>query len=74
MTTNADANNLKEQLKKVNSELVPVEKNLIDIAWGNERPLQPHDKVFIHPVEFAGKKSTDETYVKVIKHLYRCGI
>jgi hypothetical protein len=30
---------------------------LVDIAWGNQRPLPPHDKIFVHPVEYAGKNA-----------------
>jgi hypothetical protein len=33
-----------------------VEHNLVDIAWGNQRPSSPYDKVFVHSVEFAGSK------------------
>lgn len=56
LTTVADAHGLKERLATVNSVLVPVERNLVDIAWGNQRPASPHDKVFVHSVEFAGNK------------------
>ncbi|KAI8971587.1 peptidase M24, structural domain-containing protein [Mycotypha africana] len=58
LTTVADARELKERLDTVQSELVPVEKNLVDMAWGSDRPSPPLDRVMIHPMEFAGKKDT----------------
>lgn len=57
LTTVADAHDLKERLTVVNSVLVPVERNLVDVAWGNQRPSSPYDKVFVHSVEFAGKNT-----------------
>ncbi|CAO0802804.1 unnamed protein product [Mucor circinelloides] len=68
LTTVADAHDLKERLETVHSVLVPVERNLVDIAWGNQRPSAPHDKVFVHPVEFAGESHHDKLS-KLVQHL-----
>lgn len=68
LTTVADAHDLKERLQTVHSTLVPVERNLVDIAWGNQRPSAPHDKVFVHSVEFAGKKSHNVCYKRIFQH------
>lgn len=54
LTTASDAHDLQARLDTVNSKLVPVARNLVDIAWGNERPLPPQDKIFVHPVEYTG--------------------
>ncbi|CAO3620159.1 unnamed protein product [Mucor hiemalis] len=68
LTTIADARDLQLRLDAVDSKLVPVKRNLVDIAWGEQRPLPPHDKVFVHPVEFAGESHQDKLN-KVQEHL-----
>lgn len=35
--------------------MVPIHKNLIDLAWGKARPESPKDKVFVQPLQFTGK-------------------
>lgn len=69
MITITDAQELKEQLKAVQSELVPVSPNPVDVAWGSNRPQRSHDKVFIHPLEFAGQ-DYKEKLDKVRKYLF----
>ncbi|OBZ85577.1 putative Xaa-Pro aminopeptidase P [Choanephora cucurbitarum] len=60
LTSIEDAQYLRSSLSTVNSELVPVKQNLVDLAWGKERPLAPSDKIFVHPVEFAGESHHDK--------------
>ncbi|KAI9487677.1 MAG: hypothetical protein EXX96DRAFT_473102, partial [Benjaminiella poitrasii] len=60
LITASDAHDLQTRLDTVQSRLVPVKRNLVDIAWGNERPPPPHDKVFIHPIEYAGESHIDK--------------
>ncbi|CEP17177.1 hypothetical protein [Parasitella parasitica] len=72
LTTVADAQDLRERLSTVDSVLVPVERNLVDIAWGDERPSTPHDKVFVHSVEFAAQilgETHQDKLSKVVQHL-----
>ncbi len=57
--TAAMALKLKEAVKKVGAELVFVENNFIDNVWADQ-PSMPQDKVFIHPLEYAGKSTTDK--------------
>lgn len=49
-----DAHQLNVQLDPLGSSLVPIHDNLIDLAWGKDRPEAPKDKVFVQPVEFTG--------------------
>lgn len=41
---------------------------MVDLAWGNERPSPPHDKVFVHPIEYSGE-SHESKLEKVRQHL-----
>lgn len=50
-----DAYQLTLQLEPLGSSLVPIHKNLIDLAWGKARPESPKDKVFVQPLQFTGK-------------------
>lgn len=50
-----DAHQLTLQLEHLGSSLVPIHENLIDLAWGKDRPESPKDKVFVQPVNYAGK-------------------
>ncbi|GAA5809696.1 hypothetical protein MFLAVUS_003109 [Mucor flavus] len=60
LTTVADAHDLQSRLDAVNSRLIPVRRNLVDLAWGSHRPSTPHDKVFVHPIEYAGESHQDK--------------
>ncbi|KAL3452855.1 hypothetical protein BJX65DRAFT_292779 [Aspergillus insuetus] len=55
LITAAAARNLAETLKKNNSSLVGVSKNLVDAIWGEDRPAPPREKVRVHPEKYAGK-------------------
>jgi hypothetical protein len=52
----ADAHQISAQLEPTGSTLVPIQENLVDVAWGKERPEAPKDKVFVQPVKYAGKQ------------------
>lgn len=60
----ADARQLSSSLSTVGSSLVVIHDNLVDKAWGTERPSAPKDHVIVHPITFAGQCSfffMDET-------------
>ena len=42
-------------LKTAGHDLVPVQPNLIDKVWGQERPDPPADEVFVQPMKYSGK-------------------
>ncbi|CEP12962.1 hypothetical protein [Parasitella parasitica] len=54
-----DAHQLIVQLEPLGSSLVSID-NLIDLAWGKDRPEPPKNKVFVQPVEFTGKTVQDK--------------
>ena len=37
-----------------------VKTNLVDIVWGDKRPLRPQEKVKSLSLEFAGKKAEEK--------------
>ena len=45
---------LAKKLKGDGHELVPVNKNLIDVIW-KDRPQPPSDKAFVQPIKFCGE-------------------
>ncbi|XP_042885585.1 uncharacterized protein LOC122261838 isoform X2 [Penaeus japonicus] len=50
-----------EKLAKSNIELVPIETNLVDLIWPSDvRPQYSKDPIFIHEIQFAGKKWEDK--------------
>jgi Xaa-Pro aminopeptidase len=50
-----DARSLKKSLELRNSELVSLQQNPVDIVWGKDRPIHPHNKVFSLDVKYAGQ-------------------
>lgn len=50
-----DAHALNKQLEPIGSSLVPIHDNLVDLAWGKDRPEAPKDHIFVQPVEYTGK-------------------
>jgi len=60
LMTVVDARNLTESLGAVGSVLAPVEKNLVDVVWGDAKPARPQDPVVVHPLKYAGKPHTDK--------------
>ena len=51
----ADAATLKKTLGPCDSELVSLEKNLVDIVWAHERPTRPKSKVFPLDIKYSGE-------------------
>lgn len=58
----ADAGTLKESLEPLKSELVSLEKNLVDLVWAEERPARPTSKVFALEVKYTGESSQDKIF------------
>jgi len=56
----ADAENLKKSLELRNSEIVSLEKNLVDVVWAQERPARPKSKIFPLDIKYAGESSEDK--------------
>lgn len=56
----ADAHQISAQLKPIGSSLVPIQENLVDAAWGEERPKAPKDKIFVQPIQYSGKAVQDK--------------
>jgi Xaa-Pro aminopeptidase len=56
-TVAADARKLAEKIKKKGGgELKPVGENLVDLVWGNNRPLRPNEPVKVLDTKYSGKK------------------
>ena len=51
---------LKAAAARAGAELLPVEDNPVDRAWGAERPAQPKAPVVPHPLEYAGEASASK--------------
>jgi Xaa-Pro aminopeptidase len=51
---------LKAAVAKAGAELVAIEPNPLDEAWGAERPAQPQAPVVPHPLEYAGEDSASK--------------
>ncbi|CDH55410.1 creatinase aminopeptidase [Lichtheimia corymbifera JMRC:FSU:9682] len=60
LITASDARQLSSSLSTVGSSLVVIHDNLVDKAWGAERPSAPKDHVIVHPITFAGKSHADK--------------
>ncbi|KAG1141551.1 hypothetical protein G6F38_008344 [Rhizopus arrhizus] len=56
----ADAHQISAQLKPIGSSLVPIQENLVDAAWGEERPKAPKDKIFVQLIQYSGKSVQDK--------------
>jgi Xaa-Pro aminopeptidase len=69
LITLSDARELEEQLKTVQSHLIPVSPNPVDLAWGSDRPQRSHDALFIHTIKYAGEAYQDKLN-KVHKYLF----
>ena len=44
----------KETLEQADKQLVPIETNLIDVLWGQKRPLLPDEQIWKYQLQFAG--------------------
>jgi len=40
--------------------LKAIETNLVDQVWSEQQPARPSEKIFIHPLEFAGERFEDK--------------
>ncbi|KAI8094982.1 peptidase M24, structural domain-containing protein [Gilbertella persicaria] len=61
-----DAHQLTSQLEPMGSRLIPISQNLIDLAWGKDRPESPKDKVFVQPIEYTGKKRKSQEMPNIV--------
>ncbi|WEW56445.1 Xaa-Pro aminopeptidase [Emydomyces testavorans] len=55
LITAVEARKLSETIKNSGGSLLGVPENLVDLAWGEDRPARPSKTVKVHPIEFAGK-------------------
>ncbi|KAI0382662.1 aminopeptidase-like protein [Hypomontagnella monticulosa] len=56
LLTSSAAKKLSEKIKKSGGEeLAPVEENLVDIVWGEDRPPLPNEPITVLDEKFAGK-------------------
>ncbi|KAJ9134407.1 Metallopeptidase family m24 [Pleurostoma richardsiae] len=56
LITSSTAEKLLEKIKKSGgADLVPLEDNLVDKVWGNDRPPRPREEVKLLPLQYAGK-------------------
>ncbi len=60
--TAAGVERLQKALAKVGAELVPFERNLVDVLW-TERPAPPSEPIFAHEMVYAGKTSGEKRHV-----------
>lgn len=57
----AEARKLNEKIKKKGgAQLVGVKANLVDLVWGDQRPLRPNEKVSVLDINYAGKEFEDK--------------
>jgi Xaa-Pro aminopeptidase len=54
------AASLRETLEEKKIHLECVEDNLVDAAWGSERPAMPDAKLRVHSLHYAGVSVTDK--------------
>ena len=54
LVTANDAKTIKTSLATKESELVYVEKNPVDIVWGDDRPARTKNTIFPLDVKYAG--------------------
>lgn len=52
-----DAESLKKSLEPRKSEIVSIDKNLVDIIWSQERPERPKNKIFPLETKYSGESS-----------------
>lgn len=59
----SDAEIIKTALTPIQSELVPVEENLVDLVWADDRPARPQNPVFHLDVKYSGKSHSEKLRV-----------
>lgn len=52
----ADAHDIEQSLKAVESFLIPLSENLVDTVWGAKRPSRPANKIIPLDVKYSGAK------------------
>lgn len=56
LISGSTAKSLLEKIHKCGgADLVPIQENLVDLVWGNDRPARPSQPVLIQPDELAGE-------------------
>ena len=55
-----DAESLKKSLEPRKSEIVSIDKNLVDIIWSQERPERPKNKIFPLETKYSGESSQEK--------------
>lgn len=58
--TIAQIERLQARQKAHGIEVLPIDENLIDKLWGNDRPAAPMGLIFPHPEEFAGTPALEK--------------
>ncbi len=51
---------LEEALSPKGIKLKPLAKNLVDLAWGKDRPAAPMNPIVPHPLKYAGQTAADK--------------
>ncbi|KAF4467576.1 xaa-Pro aminopeptidase [Fusarium albosuccineum] len=61
LISGSTAKNLAEKIRKNGgAELVPIDGNLVDLVWGDERPARPSEQVIVQPDELAGESVSNK--------------
>ena len=55
-----DAESLKKSLEPRKSEIISIDKNLVDIIWSQERPERPKNKIFPLETKYSGESSQEK--------------
>lgn len=58
--TVAEIERLAAALEPKGIKLKPVARNLVDRAWGRDRPAAPMNPISVHPVKLAGRSAPDK--------------
>ncbi|KZP17479.1 putative Xaa-Pro aminopeptidase P [Athelia psychrophila] len=56
-----DAETLKKSLSPLKSELVSLDKNLVDLVWAGDRPARPASQIFPLPTKYSGESAQEKT-------------
>ncbi|KAM5353750.1 hypothetical protein ACJ41O_000400 [Fusarium nematophilum] len=61
LISGSTAKNLAEKIRKSGgSELVPIDENLVDIVWEDQRPARPSEPVIVQPDDLAGESVSNK--------------
>jgi Xaa-Pro aminopeptidase len=58
--TIAEVERLAAALEPAGIKLKPLSRNLVDRAWGRERPAPPAGPITVHPLKFSGRSAADK--------------